>query len=99
MSKVVRLSDKHLKQLEEYHKLRISALKLYQEQNPSPEKWFIDSLDKLEGLSDLALLTDCLEYAINSLQYDIQSLEPPLPIYHPDTIIERVVQLQSGIPD
>lgn len=96
MSKVVRLSDVQLHQLEEYQQLRFTALQLFQKDNPFPERWYLDSLEKLENLSDLALLSDCLAYAINSLRYDIQSLQPAPPS---DDILERVAQLQDAIPD
>lgn len=84
MSKVVRLSDAQLRQLEEYKKLRLSALQLYFQGGNMSDRAYLDARYKITELVDNALLSDCLTYALNSLKYDEESLrqpdpEPPFP--------------------
>lgn len=79
MSKVIRLSDAQLRQLEEYKALRLSALQLYYQGGNMSDRAYLDARYKICELVDNALLSDCLTYALNSLKYDEESLRQPDP--------------------
>lgn len=76
MSTVVRLSEKQVEMLGTYQALRVKQLELLVQER-TDTRAFKSIASELKEKALTEVLTSALEYAIESLECDIDSLTPP----------------------